>query len=256
MAGRSAAPKPRKGEPANRSRNQKKITYEPITTASSKRTEKDVIKAINCLAEWTRNLQGVRAPAPTVPSRSGSRPRSRVRRGVSSASGAPRYPRGNPLTESMEFTDRDGAAWLAYIEGGGPAPSAQPTSITVLPERHLRFDSASESRFTSLVPAGSPFLGEARLQSLLDNAQLDLPLEPISDSSVPAPSGFGNGVIEQSTRAIESTRVAVADWSLRLRQAADRGEPLRRHLVEVLTGAVHTMHGLAQLLLGHRPARP
>ncbi|HET9233498.1 MAG TPA: hypothetical protein VFP10_05110, partial [Candidatus Eisenbacteria bacterium] len=84
---------------------------------------------------------------------------------------------------------------MAYIEGGGPAPGAQPTSITVLPERHLRFDSASESRFTSLVPAGSPFLGEARLQSLLDNAHLDLPLEPISDSSVRAPSDFANGVI-------------------------------------------------------------
>ena len=29
----------------------------------------------------------------------------------------PLFPRGNPLTESMPFTDGGGVGWLAYIEG-------------------------------------------------------------------------------------------------------------------------------------------
>ncbi len=47
----------------------------------------------------------------------------------------------------------------------------QQRSANVLPDRHLRFDSATESRFASLLHAGSPFLAEARLQSLLDEAR-------------------------------------------------------------------------------------
>ena len=46
----------------------------------------------------------------------------------------------------------------------------QRRSANVLPDRHLRFDSATESRFASLLHTGSPFLAEARLQSLLDEA--------------------------------------------------------------------------------------
>jgi hypothetical protein len=254
MSGRSAAPKPAKPEPANKRRQQRKPKYEPITAVSSRTPEKDVIKLINSLAQWTRDLQAARAVPPTVPPRT-SRSRSHARRGVSSASATPAYPRGNPLTESMEFTDRDGAAWLAYIEGAGPSPSPQPVSVTFLPERHLRFDSATESRFTSLVPAGSPFLAEARLQSLLDEARADLPTASTSASPARARSRPRSRVIEWSTGAMESSHNAIAGWSRGWRRTASRSEALRRHVGELLAGAGHSMHGLVEVLLGHRPAR-
>ena len=66
-------------------------------------------------------------------------------------------------------------------------------SGTALPDRHLRFDSATESRFTSHLPAGSPFLAEARLQSLLDEAQPDPPLAMTTGSPAPALSSPGIG---------------------------------------------------------------
>ena len=109
----------------------------------------------------------------------------------------------------MEFTDRDGAGWLAYIESTQQAPGKQRGSASVLPDRHLRFDSATESRFTSLVPAGSPFLAEARLLSLLDEAQPDLPLAVATSSPARALSNPGYRVIEWSARAVESGRGAI-----------------------------------------------
>jgi hypothetical protein len=254
MAGRSAGPKPAKPGLATKRRQQRKPKHESVTAVTSRTTEKDVIKLINSLAQWTRDLQAARSVTPKAPPRSG-RSRSHGRRGVSSVSRTPAYPRGNPLTESMEFTDRDGAVWLAYIEGAGLCPPPQPTNATVLPERHLRFDSATESRFTSLVPAGSPFLAEARLQSLLDAARPDLPLAPTSASPAGASSSPRSRVIEWSTRALESSRGAIADWSRSLRRTASRSEALRRHAAELLAGAANTMHGRVEALLGHRPAR-
>jgi hypothetical protein len=86
------------------------------------------------------------------------------------------YPRGNPLTESMPFTARDGTCWLAYIEGIPLDPALRWRHQAVLPGRCLRFDSATESRVSTQLPAGSPFLTDARLQDLLDAAQ---PVHPI-----------------------------------------------------------------------------
>jgi hypothetical protein len=255
MAGRNAAPKPAEPKQANRQRYQRKPDHESVTAVNYRKTEKDVAKLIDRLAEWKQDLRAARSAAPGVPPRS-SRSPSHARRGVSTVSLTPFYPRGNPLTESMEFTDRDGTAWLAYIEAAQRAPGKQRGSPRVLSDRHLRFDSATESRFTSLVAAGSPFLAEARLQSLLDEAQPDLPLAVTTGPPARALSSPGYRVIEWSTRAVESGREAIADWSRRWQQTASRSEALRRHALELLSGAANTMHGMVEVLLGHRPAQP
>jgi hypothetical protein len=254
MAGRKASPKPAEPKPAKRRQHQSKPEYESVTPVSFRKTEKDVVKLIDCLAELTRDVRAARSAAmPLPPGRSGSRPRAP--RVVATRSPVPSYPRGNPLTQSMEFTDRDGAVWLAYIEGAGPPPRPEQAIGSVLPERHLRFDSATESRFTTLVPAGSPFLAEARLQSLLDGAQPEP--QPASSTGAPArdlPSP-GHGV-EELTRAVGPAREAIADWFQRWEQSASRRQALRRRVVERLSGAASTMHGLVEVLLGHRSARP
>ena len=249
------APKPAEPRLANRQPHQRKPEYESVTVENYRKTEKDVVKLIDCLAEWTRDLRAARSAAPTVPPPR-SRSRSHARRVVSTVPVTPFYPRGNPLTESMEFTDRDGAVWLVYIEGARRPVRRQLGSATVLPDRHLRFDSATESRFTSVVPAGSPFLAEARLQSLMDEAQPDLPLALTTGSPARALSSPGYRVNEWSTRAVESGREAIADWSRRWQQTASRSEALRGHVLKLLSGAANTMHGMVEVLLGHRPARP
>jgi hypothetical protein len=252
MAGRSAAPKPAKPAQAKRQRQQKKLKYESVPAGSSRKTEKDVIRLITCLADWTRDLQEARAATPGVLPR-GSRSRSQARR--RSVSRTPAYPRGNPLTESMEFRDREGVCWLAYIEGVELSPRLESTGVIVLPERHLRFDSATESRFTSALPAGSPFLAEARLQSLLDQARPDLPNSSTSGAPARSLSSLGGRVIEWPTRAIESGGAAIADWSRRLRRTASSAG-LRRRVWDLLSGAANTTHGVVGALTGHRPARP
>lgn len=244
MAGRSPAPKPRKTAPAKRQRHSKKVEYEPVT-------EKDVTRLINCLAEWTRDLQAVRAAA-TVPPRPRSRSGSSGRGRASSAARRPPYPRGHPLTESMEFRDRSGVVWLVYIEGRALPPSQESADLTALPERHLRFDSATESRYTPVLPAGSPFLPDRRLQSLLDGAREDLP----SAADGGPPAAIASTVAESSTRAVESSRWSMEDRSRWLRQAAGRSVVLGRHLFELLVGAVTAMHGRVEVLLAHRAARP
>lgn len=255
MAARNESPRTAEPKPANRPRQQRKPEKQSVTAVNDRKTEEDVAKLIDCLAEWTQDLRAARSAAPEVPPRR-SRSRSDASRVVSTVSLTPFYPRGDPLTESMEFTDRDGAVWLAYIEGGGRDLWRELGSTPVLPDRHLRFDSATESRFTSLVPAGSPFLAEARLQSLLDEAQPDLPLALTTDSPARALSSPGDRVNEWSTRAVESGREAIADWSRRWPQTASRSEALRRHVLERLSGAVNSMLGRVEVLLGHRPARP
>ena len=84
-----------------------------------------------------------------------------------------RYPRGNPLTESMPFTDRNGTRWLVYIEGI-PGPHGGPWHRATIPGRQLRFDSPAESRATTELPAGSPFLADVRLQALLEQVFEDV----------------------------------------------------------------------------------
>jgi hypothetical protein len=252
MAGRSAAPKPAAPGSAKRQGRQRKLKYESVPAMSSRKTEKDVIKLINSLTEWTREQQAARSGFSSAPPR-GARSRARAPRAASKVSRTPSYPRGNPLTESMEFRDRDGVVWLAYVESTGLSPEREATGATVLPERHLRFDSVTESRFSSRVPAGSPFLVEARLQSLLDEARPDLPMAPASGESTRAEPGLGGRMIRWSTRGIESSREAIEDWSRGLRAT---GEIRRRQVSDRVAGAVNTMHRLFEGLLGHRPARP
>ena len=255
MARRNAPPQPAEPKPANRRPHQKKPESESVTSVKYRKTEKDVAKLIDCLAEWTRDLQAARSAAPEVPPRR-SRSRSEARSVVSTVPPAPSYPRGNPLTESMEFTDRDRAVWLVYIESAPRPPGWYLESGTALPDRHLRFDSASESRFTSHLPAGSPFLAEARLQSLLDEAQPDPPLTMTTGSPAPALSSPEDRAIDWSTGAVEAGREAIGDWSRQWQQTASRMETLRGHVHELLSGATNTMHGMVEGLLRHRPARP
>jgi hypothetical protein len=249
MEERNAPPQPAEPKLANRHGHQRKPESESVTAVNYRKTEKDVVKLIDFLAEWTRDLRAARSAAPEVPPRR-SRSRSHARRVVSTVSLTPFYPRGNPLTESMEFTDRDGVVWLAYIEGAPGSPLREVGSATNLPDRHLRFDSATESRFTSLLPAGSPFLAEARLQSLLDEAQPDLPSALTTGSPARALSSPGY------PRSVESGREGIADRSRRWHETASRSEALRRHVLELLSGAANTMHGMVEVLLGHRRARP
>ena len=264
MARRNAPPKsaepmpagimPAEPKPTNRQRQQRKTDSESVTSVKGRKPEKDVAKLIDSLAKLTRDLQAARSAAPELsPRRHRSGPEAR--RTASTVSLAPRYPRGNPLTESIEFSDRDGAVWLVYIEGASRPPGWQLKSATALPDRHLRFDSASESRFTSHLPAGSPFLAEARLQLLLDEAQPDPPLIMTTGAPAPAVSSPGDGAIESSTKTMAAGREAIADWSRQWQQTASRMEPLRRHLHELRSGATNTMHGMVEVLLRHRPAR-
>jgi hypothetical protein len=243
-----AEPEPAEPKPATRPRRQRKPDPPSVTAVNYRKTEKDVARLIDCLSEWERDLRAARSACPDVPPRRG-RSRSDASSRVSTASPKPRYPRGNPLTDWMEFTDRNGAIWLAYIESPQPAPVKHLGSTSVLPDRHLRFDSATESRFTSLVPAGSPFLADARLQSLLDEAQPELPPATVTSAPARALSNPGYRVVEWTTRAVESGRGAIADWSR-------RWHGTRRDVVDALSGAAHTVHGMVEVLLGHRPARP
>jgi hypothetical protein len=167
----------------------------------------------------------------------------------------PFYPRGNPLTESMPFTDGDGVCWLAYIEGVPPAPRPRLWSQAVLPGRRLRFDSATESRVTARLPAGSPFLADARLQSLLDEAEPVAPLASATGSPSGASSIIGHPVIEWAARVGELGRAVVADWSRSWRRRARRRQALHRRVLELVSGASNTLHVVVVAVLGRRRAR-
>jgi hypothetical protein len=113
----------------------------------------------------------------------------------------------------MPFLASDGVHWLAYIEGTPPNPPPRLWQQIVLQGRRLRFDSVDESRMTSHLPAGSPFLTDGRLQALLDETEL-------VPSPASSPTWWSRGstilrhpVIEWITRAGEAGRVMVAGWS-------------------------------------------
>lgn len=166
----------------------------------------------------------------------------------------PFYPRGNPLTESMPFTDGDGVCWLAYIEGVPATPRPRLWSQTVLPGRRLRFDSPTESRVTRRLPAGSPFLADARLQSLLDEAQPVSALASAIGSSSEDSSIIRHRVLEWATRAGDLGRAAVADGS-RWRRRAKLRQALYGHCRELVSAASNTFHAMVVAILGQRPAR-
>lgn len=174
---------------------------------------------------------------------------------VPTVSLTPFYPRGNPLTESMPFIDGDGVCWLAYIEGVPPAPRSRLGSQTVLPGRRLRFDSVTESRVTARVPAGSPFLADARLQSLLDEARPVPPMASATSSRSGGSSILEHPVIEWATRAGELGRAVVADWSQRWRRSANRRQILHGRVRELVSGASNALHVVVVAVLGRRGAR-
>jgi hypothetical protein len=168
----------------------------------------------------------------------------------------PFYPRGNPLTESMPFLASDGAHWLAYIEGVPSDPPPWPWRQVVLPGRRLRFDSANESRVTSRLPAGSPFLTDGRLQSLLDEAQL-VPPPAASPSSRSRDFIFlRQPVIEWVTRVAEGGRARSADWSRQWRRGASQRQVVRRRVLGLVPAASNTLHLAIETVLGRRRARP
>lgn len=147
-----------------------------------------------------------------------------------------RYPRGDPLTESMPFTDRDGVRWLVYIEGI-PEPPGPPWHRATIPGRHLRFDSAAESRVTTELPAGSPFLADARLQVLLDRAR-PVPLSPASSWQP----------LDAPVRTHRTT-----EWAARARRL---GQALGEQADRLLAAALHTALTLVARIASGRRLRP
>jgi hypothetical protein len=137
-------------------------------------------------------------------------------------------PWGNPLTEVMELTARDGVRWVAYIDGLPPAHPGRFLKQTVLPGRRLRFDSTTESRVSPELPAGSPFLTECRLLGLLGGSRLLPEVEPSPQS-----------------RALLRRR--------RWQAMVARGGALRARGLRAVAGAVHAAHlAVEALLYGHR----
>jgi hypothetical protein len=248
MAGRKAAPKQAAPKTTKRER-QSRVEATSNTPVDRIRMEEDLGRLVDSLTQWTREIQAVRPAAPETPAPRRRSP-SRAKKVAVKASATSLYERGNPLTQSMTFTDRDGAVWLAYVEGAEPAPTGRLRKPTVLPGRRLRFDSATESRFTTSVPAGSPWLAEARLQSLLDKARPDQP--PAETTAAPI---VGDWVVEWPVRAAKSGQEAVADGYRRWQEGAPKRKALGRRVIDLASEAAESVHGLTDIILGHRPAR-
>jgi hypothetical protein len=140
----------------------------------------------------------------------------------------PLLPRGNALTEVMEFTARDGGQWVAYIEGFPAVRTRRLFPRTVLPGRRLRFDSATESRVSGEVPAGSPFLSERRLLALLAASSVLPPVE----AAPAAPSR----VSRWRTARHAASRQGQAAWSRGRRLAADAMESVYLAVDAILHG--------------------
>ena len=99
-------------------------------------------------------------------------------------------------------------------------------------------------------PAGSPWLAEARLQSLLDQARPDQP--PAATAEAPT---AGDWVVEWPLRAAKSGQEAVADGYRRWQEGAPKRKALGRRVIDLASEAAESVHGLTDIILGHRPAR-
>jgi hypothetical protein len=163
------------------------------------------------------------------------------------------YPRGNALTDTMPFTDRNGVRWLVYIEGVPPDPPPQHWGQAVLPGRLLRFDSATESRTGIQVPAGSPYLTDRRLQSLLDQAQSVLagPRSPAAATRARRPLPGESGARRERPGA------AASETLQRLsKRASERAPPLVHRLEQFVSAVLATMQTLESAMRsGLRRAR-
>lgn len=162
----------------------------------------------------------------------------------------PFYPRGDPLTESMPFTDADGVCWLAYVEAVPASRPPRRQDRVTLPGRRLRFDSATESRTTTHVPAGSPFLGDARLGRLLDTAQPVSPPPPSRRSS----DVRRHPVIELASRA-EELGAVLTDPSWPRRRTADRRLALPYRLRQLVSTAFDRLLKPVEAVLTGRRGR-
>jgi hypothetical protein len=163
-------------------------------------------------------------------------------------------PVGVPLTDVMEFTAGDHSCWLVYIETIDSPPPRRWWPRTVLPARRLRFDSISESRATTPVPAGSPFLTETRLQRLLDRA---VPVELCDagpsagpDRRRPAQATARAAGLAAATVA----SVALAEGGRRWRKAAERRRTLRSRTLGLAAGAADRLTVWVAGLLKGRPS--
>lgn len=148
-------------------------------------------------------------------------------------------PRGLPLTESMPFTGRDGARWLAYVEG---APPEHPWGMwyrTMLPRRRLRFDSAAESRIADTVPPGAPFLSEPRLQLLLESARPVPPPPPASRTRYKP--WRRNLLVRWFSRAADVGDAVMSESAHHWRVGARRRAAIRYRMRRKLSGAVETV---------------
>ncbi len=162
----------------------------------------------------------------------------------------PFSPRGNPLTESVPFTDADGVCWLAYIEGIPAGRLPRLRGRVTLPGRRLRFDSAPESRTTTPVPAGSPFLSDARLRRLLDAAQPVPPPPPSRRSS----DVRRHPVIELASRA-EELGAVLTDPSWPRRRTSDRRFALPYRLRQLVSTAFDRLRKSVEAVLTDRRGR-
>jgi hypothetical protein len=163
-----------------------------------------------------------------------------------SVSSSPLYPKGNPLTHSMEFTDRDGKLWLAYIEGLPPVEPHWFWNVTALPGRRLRFDASEDSRVSDEVPAGAPFLSDARLQALLDGA-----------GPVPAPPPTQAAASHQLARvnrwaaqAGDLARATQTTWSGRWTSGAVKRRQLRYRLRRTILAVEARLIHLEEIVSG------
>jgi hypothetical protein len=140
----------------------------------------------------------------------------------------------------MPFTDRDVVHWLVYIEGVPPDPRPRRWDRAVLPGRRLRFDSATESRITLQVPAGSPYLAERQLQLLLDQAQ------PLLAKSQTAATQARPPVPGESGARRDQPPLAVASKTLRRlgKWASDRTPALLSQFRQVVSAVLATIEGL------------
>lgn len=154
----------------------------------------------------------------------------------------------------MPFTDGGGVGWLAYIEGVPTDRRPRLQGRTTLPGRRLRFDSATESRMTTQVPAGSPFLSDARLQSLLDDAQPVPPPPPRRRSS--DARGRRHPVVAWVSEARELGAV-LADQSRARRRAADPRYALPYRLRQLVSTAFdRLLKRVEAVLSGRQRPRP
>jgi hypothetical protein len=105
------------------------------------------------------------------------------------------------------------------------------------------------------LPAGSPFLADARLQSLLDEAE---PIPLLASATRPSSGDYfflEHPVIQWAARAGELGRTVVVDWFRQWRRSANRRQTLHSRVLELVSEASDALHVVVLVVLGRRRAR-